>query len=58
MICQQAGLEAEAAFALLRNYARHHNRKLSDVVTAVNNRDLAAADLRVGRRVPGTAPVT
>lgn len=56
MICEQAGIEADAAFELLRNFARHHNRKLSEIVASVNDRELGATDLQVRPRVPGTAP--
>ena len=49
LIAEQAGVEMGAAFELLRSYARHHNRRLRDVVTEVISRDLSADQLRVGR---------
>ncbi len=54
-VALQAGIDADAAFGLLRNYARHHNRKLSDIVTAVNNRDLSASELVVPAKTRGSA---
>ncbi len=38
------------AFTLLRGHARHHNRRLRDVVAEVINRDLSADQLRVAPR--------
>jgi len=47
IVAEQAGLEMGQAFELLRGYARHHNRRLSDVVAEVINRSLSADQLRV-----------
>ena len=54
MVAQQSHIDADAAFVLLRNYARNHNRRLSDVVTAVIKRELTASALLVVSRAPAT----
>ena len=56
VVAEQAGVDMDEAFRLLRRHARHHNRRLSEVVAAVVNRELSATDLRVTRRTPGTRP--
>jgi len=50
LIAEQASVDMGAAFELLRGHARHHNRRLGDVVSAVINRDLSADQLRVTPR--------
>jgi len=50
LIAEQADLDMSEAFDLLRGYARHHNRRLADVVAEVVNRDLSADQLRIGTR--------
>jgi GAF domain-containing protein len=47
IVAEQAGVEVGDAFHLLRAYARHHNRYIGEVVTAVLAHDLSAADLRI-----------
>lgn len=54
MIAEQADLDMSEAFDLLRSHARHHNRRLRDVVAAVLNRDLSADQLRVAPRTSST----
>ena len=41
VVAQAGGLEMEAAFAVLRRYARDHGRKLSDVAGEVVRRELS-----------------
>ena len=57
LIAEQADLDMSEAFELLRGYARHHNRRLRDVVAEVINRDLSAHQLRVGRRTSSATDV-
>lgn len=45
IISEQAGLDVDASFELLRAYARTHNRRLGDAAAAVIRRQLSAADL-------------
>lgn len=52
VVAEQARVDMDEAFDLLRGYARHHNRRLSDVVAAIVNREMSAADLRI---IAGTA---
>lgn len=53
VVAEQAGIEVDAAFRLLRGYARHHNRRLTDVAAAVVTRNLTADALRIaGGRDP------
>lgn len=52
IISQQAGLDVDAAFALLRGYARAHNRRLGDAAAAVINHELSATDLTGAAAVP------
>ncbi len=47
IVAEQAGVDVDEAFGLLRGYARHHNRRLSDVVVAVISRDLSADALGI-----------
>jgi len=47
VVAEQAGVEMGEAFELLRGYARHHNRRLGEVVAEVINRVLSADQLRV-----------
>ena len=46
VISQQAGLDTDEAFRLLRSHARSHNRRLSEVVSAVLARELTVDHLR------------
>ena len=46
VIAAQAGIDVDAAFALIRGYARRNNRRLSDVVTDIANRRVAADALQ------------
>lgn len=48
VIAEQAGVQMDEAFALLRRHARHGNRKLHDVARAVVAGELAADDLGPG----------
>ncbi len=50
LIAEQAHLDMGEAFALLRDHARHHKRRLRDVVAEVINRELSADQLRIGTR--------
>jgi hypothetical protein len=53
VIAAEAGIDMDAAFDLLRNYARRTNRPLTEVATEVANRQLTAETLRAhGRRPP------
>ena len=56
VLSQQGGFGVDAAFSVLRRYARDHNRKLADVAADVVSRELAAAlvvEHDVLRRRPG-----
>ena len=57
IVAEQANLEMGEAFDLLRSHARHHNRRLRDVVAAVINRDLSADQLRVAPRTSSASDV-
>ncbi len=57
LIAEQADLDMGEAFELLRGNARHHNRRLRDVVAEVINRDLSANQLRVGPRTGSATEV-
>ncbi len=57
LIAEQADLDMGEAFELLRGHARHHNRRLRDVVAEVINRDLSADQLRVGPRTSSATEV-
>ena len=50
LIAERAHLDMSEAFDLLRGYARHHNRRLGDVVAEVLNRELSAEQLRITPR--------
>ena len=50
VVAQQAGVEMDEAFRMLRNHARHHNRPLGAVVAQVVRRELSAGDLQAGSR--------
>jgi hypothetical protein len=53
VVAEAARIDMDAAFALLRGYARHHNRLLSEVARLVISRDLAIAELSTpSRRAP------
>ena len=54
VVAEQAGIDVDDAFKLLRNHARHHNRYIGEVVAAVINRELSASDLRITPGVRGT----
>ena len=45
IVAEQTGAEMGEAFELLRGYARHHNRRLRDVVAEVIKRELPADQL-------------
>jgi AmiR/NasT family two-component response regulator len=45
MVAERAGLDMEQAFRRLRNHARNHNLRLSDVAHAVIDGSLADGDL-------------
>jgi AmiR/NasT family two-component response regulator len=44
-VAETASLEMDAAFDLLRNYARRNNRRLAEVATDVVRRRLPVRDL-------------
>lgn len=50
VVAEQAGVDMDEAFRLLRGYARHHNRRLGEVVAAVIRRDLSATELHTRAR--------
>lgn len=45
VLAQRGSLDMQAAFAVLRRYARDHNLRLTDVARAVSDRDLPAQRL-------------
>jgi GAF domain-containing protein len=45
MVAERLGLDMEQSFAALRNHARNHNLRLSDVVQSVLDGSLVAPDL-------------
>ena len=45
MVAERAGVDMEHAFQRLRNHARNHNLRLSDVSLSVIDGVLAAGDL-------------
>lgn len=57
LVAEQANLDMGEAFELLRGHARHHNRRLRDVVAEVINRDLSADQLRVAPRTGSATEV-
>ena len=46
MIAERLDLDMERSFAALRNHARHHNLRLSDVAGSVIDGSLAASEIR------------
>jgi len=54
MVAEQAGVDMDEAFKLLRNHARDHNHRLGDVVADVIEHRLSADELRVRARPPNT----
>ncbi|MBA3302671.1 MAG: winged helix-turn-helix domain-containing protein [Acidimicrobiia bacterium] len=56
VVAEQAGVGVDEALRLLRRHARHHNRRLSEVVAAVVNRELSATELRVRPATPDPRP--
>ena len=54
-VAEQAGVDLDEAFRLIRGYARHHNRRLSEVVAAIIDRDLTAVEMQ---STSSTAPAT
>jgi hypothetical protein len=46
VLAERAGVDLDEAFAVLRRYARDHNRRLTEVAAAFLAGDLATADLR------------
>jgi len=54
VVAEQAGVDMDEAFRLLRSHARHHNRRLRDVVGAVIDHELSAADLTASSRTSST----
>ena len=45
VLAERGGLEMEAAFEVLRGYARNYNRKLADVALELINQQIAVEDL-------------
>jgi len=56
VIAEAARIDMDGAFALLRGYARHHNRLLSEVARRVIDRDLAVEALVVRPGTRGSRP--
>lgn len=54
-LAERLGVELDEAFAVLRGYARHHNRRLSDLARAVTNNRVATSDLLGFRPSSGRA---
>ena len=57
IVAEQAGVEMGEAFAMLRGHARHHNRRLGDVVAEVLNRDISADQLGAAPRTSSATGV-
>ena len=55
VVAEQAGVDVDKAFQLLRGYARHNNRYIGEVVADVINRRLAAGDLRIAASARGSS---
>ena len=56
VLAEREGLEIDAAFAMLRDYARDHNLKLADVAEGVVDGTLRAEAIRARRAPrPGSA---
>jgi transcriptional regulator with GAF, ATPase, and Fis domain len=58
VLAHSGGLEMEAAFAVLRRYARDHGRRLSDVAADVVNRELLGDTLLQHARTAAGPPQT
>ena len=58
VLSQQAGVDMDEAFRLLRGHARAHNRRLSEVVGAVLARELDADQLRQAPAEPAAGSNT
>lgn len=57
VLAQRTGLDMDQAFQLMRDYARSHGRRLSDVAAQIIHGLLDDEVLRTGRRTrPGTPP--
>jgi len=57
VLAERTGLPMDQAFQLMRDYARSHNRRLSDVAAQITDGLLDDEILRQGRRTkPGTPP--
>jgi len=52
MVAEQSGVDVDAAFALVRRYARDRNAKLTEVALKIITRELSAASLATTRRSP------
>jgi GAF domain-containing protein len=52
VLSERSDIDAEAAFAALRRYARNHNQRLVDVARGVVDRTLAAEAISPVRRAP------
>jgi AmiR/NasT family two-component response regulator len=46
IVAEQAGIDMEAAFELMRTFARSHNGKMADVAMALIGQRLSSSDLR------------
>jgi len=57
IVAEQAGVEMGEALELLRGHARHHHRRLGDVVADVISRDLRADALRLTPPTESPRPV-
>jgi hypothetical protein len=55
IVAEQAGVDVDEAFGLLRGYARHHNRRLGEVVSDVIRRVLTSEDLLTRARGPASS---
>ena len=55
-LAERLGVDLDRAFVLLRRYARHHNRGLTEVAGAFLSDDLGAGDLS-STSAPGARPV-
>jgi hypothetical protein len=51
MVAEQSGNDVDAAFTVIRKYARDHNTKLTDVAVRIITRELHAGDLGAARRL-------
>jgi transcriptional regulator with GAF, ATPase, and Fis domain len=55
IVAEQAGVDVDDAFGLLRGYARHHNRRLGEVVSDVIRHMLNSEQLLTRARGPATS---